>query len=216
MPMSSAFAAPPLNVQNATVDSPIGAWAPSLRLSADGIPDARQQRQLPLRTMYPPAGTPPQDYYRPLNADWARRHSVESTNAGGMQEHRPLTSGRPQAPNPRSVAHPVGRVTAELMPRNYFFMRPFGLNYEGTARHLSGQHFSMADHVARRGRNARPTEGTMAAPKAWRNTFRLDPTPWDAGSGDLSPDANPPMSPGRITVHDLVPTRAAITGSWRL
>src|SRR3546814_10876093 len=76
-----------------------------------------------------------------------------------------------------------------MSPRSYTFTRPFdslNRNYAnvsiGSARQLNGQHFSMADH-----RREYPILG-IKPNHLRRNTYRLDPSPWDADLIDVPPN----------------------------
>lgn len=209
-PQSTAFSAPPLGVHDGYADTPNASWAPK----PIGSPYGGVAQGNALATVYP-AGAPPTRYYGQFFANWRDRHSVEQIDANGATETRPQFSySAMRAPDPRWTPKPVGRVTADLMPRNYFFLRPVDSVNLG-ARQLSGNHFSMADHVRQQQTMNRSTLGTQPV-KGWRNTMRLDPTPWDTGSGDVNADTTPPVTPARVQVVDLQPSMAATNRSWRL
>jgi hypothetical protein len=94
-----------------------------------------------------------------------------------------------------------------MNPRTYFFWRPFETNQPKMgARRLNGIHFSMADH-----RRDYEILG-MEPAKTRRNTYRLEPTPWDTNLVDYPPEDNTPANRG------TVPGEAShySTRSWRL
>jgi len=109
---------------------------------------------------------------------------------------------------PRRTPIDSGRPTARYSPSNWRFLRPFDqLNrpYEefvtGSARHLTGMHFSMADH-----RRLYEILG-MAPQKSHRSTYRVEPPPWDQKMVDMPPEhANT-----GIYSFDIAPRK-----SWRL
>src|SRR5215211_3622580 len=188
---SGPYAAPSLEAGDAYTDE--FGWAPHLALrgSTVEIPSAQRLGTIPTIQMYPNAVRPPTEYYGLRDADDARRHSVEDQDADGWEERKGIRSGdRRWADNPRLDPPPEDRPTMRMAPRSYSFTRYFDqLNRTdgdepstGAARRLNGMHFSMADH-------RRDYEiGGMAPQRTLRNTYRLEPGPWDAGIVDLPPE----------------------------
>lgn len=110
-------------------------------------------------------------YWPNRDQDDAQRHSVETVDADGWSPRQPEHSGRPVAANPRSTPPPVSRATNMMAPRSYSFTRPFD---QERAHHLTGVHFSMADH-----RRTYDILG-MKPNSTPRNTYRTEPAPYDA------------------------------------
>lgn len=191
-------------------------WAPSLRLgpsvgSPVALPDATRLGTEPRREAVPDNGEAPEPFFRNLDADKARRYSVEYQDADGWEENKEYP-GYPSATaganrfgrNPRETPPPEPRPTSRMAPRTYLFTRPFMVGRQ----HLDGLHFSMADH-----RRNYDVLG-MAPARTWRNTYRLDPQPWDTGVTDMPP-ANAP------TIQDMqeVPVTVEVayqSRNWRL
>lgn len=191
-------------------------WAPSLRLSPESIPDATRLGTEPRREVVPDNGENPEQFWRPIDADKARRHSVEYQDADGWEEEKEYP-GYPSAAaganrwgrNPRETPPPEPRPTSRMAPRTYLFTRPFGTNTPKVGRRdLDGIHFSMADH-----RRTYDVLG-MAPVRSWRNTYRLDPEPWDTAVTDMPPSNAP-------TIQDMqeVPVTVEVgyqSRNWRL
>lgn len=169
-------------------------WSPALRLSSEGIPDDARLGVRPLRDFYPDGGRSPEQFYGARDADDKVRHSVENIDANGWTESKGIDNRRRWAPNPREIPPMPDRVTDQLAPRSYSFWRPFGhgLPKAGTPRNFNGQHFSMADH--RRNYEI----GGMAPATSRRNTYRIDPTPWDTNIVDIPPNVDPEIPNARI------------------
>lgn len=191
-------------------------WAPSLRLGPVSFPDTTRLGTETRRTTVPDDGEIPADFWRPIDSDKARRHSAEYQDADGWTETKEYP-GYPSAasganrfaPNPRSTPPPESRPTSAMAPRTYLFTRPFmtGLPKMGN-RHLDGMHFSMADH-------RREYDVTGNTPvRSSRNTYRIDPTPWDQGLVDMPPQ-------NATTFTDLVEVPQTVevgysSRNWRL
>lgn len=220
----SAYAVPGLSEENGYSDSPVTAWGPTLRTSPTGIPSGQRVGETP-RYDFRPDPARPDDFWRRLDADDSYRYGYSETVDGNGWEENKRGAGGPDpshnvyerwAPNPRGTPPPEPRVTSQLVPRTYSYERPFDqLNRPwadgpvGTARHFNGLHFSMADH-------RRNYEILGMAPQRFpgngtRNTYRLDPTPWDANIIDRV-DPTPP--PSRIIVSPEVP--GPVSRSYRL
>ncbi len=185
-------------------------WAPKLATSPIGVPDGSRIGVQPRRDYRPDPGRAPEEFWRPLDADDAERHSVETiTEMPGEVKARPgdinpgLGANR-WARNPREIPPPEPRLSMRMHPVTYFFTRPFD---QGIARRFNGLHFSMADH-----RREYETLG-MAPAKTRRNTFRLEPSPWDTDIVDMPPpDPTPDIQPvPGVAVSDYGSGR-----TWRL
>jgi hypothetical protein len=125
------------------------------------------------------AAQPPEQYYGPIDAEEAQRHSAETQNATGWPEQKARYK---IGPDPRWNPPAETRVTERMSPNNYSFVRPFDQGTKGNgARQFNGMHFSMADH-----RRDFPILG-MQPWSSPRNTYRVDPAPWDADMYDVPP-----------------------------
>jgi hypothetical protein len=189
------YAAPALQDGDAYIDA--FGWSPDLRTSASGdtAPSAQRLGVIPRFDDYPDPLKAPQDgYYQRLGADRNLRHGREESVQGTPWDNPSgvNASDRRWAPNPRSTPPPVTRVTQHMAPGTYSFVRPFDqLNRSygdvvvGSARHLNGWHFSMADHK-RTEKITNETVGSMPV-RTGRNTYRIEPTPWDLNVVDMPP-----------------------------
>lgn len=174
---NSAFAAPDLRSDAPYTDT--FGWGPKTRISVSGTPDAMRELEFPVRQDGPTGGTPPRRYWRKRDADEAQRESVTELDANGWEiTKNQYHVGR----NPRETPPPETRWTEKLSPANWSFTRPFDRNSKGNgARSLNGMHFSMADH------RRDYTIGGMRPWRQSRNTYRMDPSPWDADMYDVPP-----------------------------
>lgn len=187
-------------------------WAPNTRISVNGTPDAMREQAFPIRQTVPDDDQPPTVFYRPLDADKAKRESDTHTVAVGWQEKK---SSYKIPHNPREIPPPETRWTEGLSPATWSFTRPFDqLNRgypdgdTGSARSLNGMHFSMADH-----RRDYPILGMQPIPSR-RNTYRVDPAPWDANMYDVpDPSTVGNIPNGRIQASEIRPSS---NGSFRL
>jgi len=208
-PVLSNRYAVPTNVDAPYTDT--FGWAPTMRTSNNGVPD-RSRLGLD-RPRVPTQGNPldpPEVFWRTMDADDARRASVEHVNAIGFRETKDLPGypnphGHRFAPNPREVPPPENRVTQAMAPRTYTFTRPFD---KDTPKNFNGLHFSMAS-------NKRTYEIYGMAPvHHFRNTYRLSPEPWDTDIVDL-----PPAGSAAAAVPDARATGVDVpypSRSWRL
>jgi hypothetical protein len=186
-------------------------WSPELETSAGGTPAANRLGLMPLYSRTVPAGQSPDAYYRKLDADDLNRHRQEVIDADGWDEQKQLPGDSNPgssvyarwAPNPRATPVPEDRPTMRMSPRTYSFMRPFdqlnrayGDVVVGSARRLNGVHFSMADH-----RREYPILG-MRPVQQRRNTYRIEPPPWDADMVDV-PENEPTVQSARISSPEL-------------
>jgi hypothetical protein len=183
-------------------------WSPSLRLSAEGIPDDARLGIRPLHDFYPDGGRSPEQFYGSRDATKKQQESVTNQDSNGWTETKGIGSERRFAPNPREIPPPESRVTQQMAPRSYSFWRPFGhgLPKAGTPRYFDGEHFSMADH--RRNYEI----GGMAPATSRRNTFRISPTPWDTDIVDIPPNVDPVLAQARVQGVDV----AYSSRNWRL
>lgn len=183
-------------------------WSPSLRLSAQEIPDNARLQERALRDFYPDGPKTPEEFYGNRDMEDAYRHRVEDQDANGWDEHKGIGSERRWAPNPREIPPPEPRVTSRLAPRSYSFLRPFGhgLGKGSTPNNFNGEHFSMADH-----RRNYPIGG-MAPATSRRNTYRIEPTPWDVDVVDMPPNVSPLTPQARIQSVEV----ASGSRNWRL
>lgn len=174
-----AFAAPDYR-QDAPYTDTFG-WGPKTRLGVESTPDAMRELQFPVRGDGPYDGSNPHSYWSPRDADQKQRETVTETDANGWRTEshwKPVNRN-----NPRETPPPETRWTERLGPSNYSFTRPFDQLGKGTgARQFNGMHLSMADHR----RNYE-----ILGMKPWRqsrNTYRVDPAPWDADLYDVPPE----------------------------
>lgn len=202
---SSAYAVPTEGTDGPGYhDSPITAYAPVLYSAPGATPDPMREKGMPARDYRPDPRHAPTYFWTGVTGpgtDYMQRHVVEFMDADGIEATSPGT--RPQARDPKSVPTPEPRWTNRLSPHNFVFTRPFA---QDTERYYNGSHFSMADHVRKY-----PILG-MDPPKYRRNTYRVDPVPWDTDIVDR-PNPVASQSPGRIVAYDLPP---AANTAWRL
>lgn len=176
---NSAYAVPGSDIDAPYTDE--FGWSASPRVSVGNTPDAMRLQSFPVRTVRPDGESAPGVFYRPLDADEKSRHAVEDQDANGWEERK----GRyVVGPDPRWNPPAETRLTERMSPRRYSFLRPFDQGGKGTgARQFNGVHMSMADH--RR-------EYEVLGMQPWhhrRNTYRVDPAPWDADIYDVPPDS---------------------------
>lgn len=174
----SAYAAPDIH-RDAPYNDEFG-WAVHPKIGVDNTPDAMRELSFPVRETRPPGNVSDKPFYRAEDADEQARESVTDQDANGWNE--PTKDHYKVGRNPRENPPPETRPTEQMSPRSYSFTRPFDQLTKGNgARHLNGQHFSMADH-------RRDYEILGMRPwSAHRNTYRVDPAPWDADMYDVPP-----------------------------
>lgn len=190
------YAAPSLEDGDAYIDE--FGWGPELKTSTVQTPSAQRLGAIPRLDDYPDPTKPPEVWYNRLDSDDKSRHSVETVEATGWTELKGVAPGdRRWADNPRLNVPAEPRITNKLSPGTYSFTRPFdqfnrtygGEPPTGSARTFNGTHFSMADH--KRNYDITQTAGAMPV-RTGRNTYRIDPTPWDTDIVDMP--ANPGYS----------------------
>lgn len=203
---SADYAVPPAE-PNATMDSPIGAYAPPERAIDEAVQEWSNVGK------YPTPGTiAPRTWYRRLDADKAARHAVEDQDADGWTEVKG-GSGHPTAENPRRRPSPEPRPTSSMSPANYSFTVAPGSKNGDSARYLNGEHFSMADHRRNYDTNLLGTQPV----RTWRNTLRISPVPWDMDVTDVPPDGNSAVVQSAAIKGYEVPSSGDITNrSWRI
>lgn len=189
----TAYAAPDIH-RDAPYNDEFG-WGPKTRISVENTPDAMREFAAPVRDfrVNPEAQY---DFYRQRDADEKQRESVTEQDGNGWDEKKDRYK---IGPDPRWNPPAETRLTEKLSPRRYSFTRPFDQLTKGNgARQLNGQHFSMADH-----RRDYPILGI----RPWsqhRNTYRVDPAPWDAEMYDVPPESTMgAVSNGRIQAVDV-------------
>jgi hypothetical protein len=191
-------------------------WAPGLSRSPSTTetPSAQRLATVPRYDFYSDGASEPEVFYDKRDADKAHRESITDTRATPWDKttdpgyEDPGTSVQARwAPNPRSTPPPEPRITNRLSPGSYSFVRPFdqfNRQYDsdpptGSARHLNGTHFSMADH-----RRNYDILG-MTPPMIRRNTFRIEPSPWDTDIVDLPPQQDARIVNSRVQSVEVPP-----------
>lgn len=215
MPRSS-YAAPSLEAGDAYNDE--FGWGPELRMSTVNTPSAQRLGAIPRFQDYPDPQKAPEVWYDRLDADEEKRESVTDTKAVGWTELKGLAVGDLRwADNPRRKPPAEPRITQQLSPATYSFTRPFdqlnrthaGDPPTGSARNLNGTHFSMAD-------NMRTYQAVGSMPvRTGRNTYRLEPTPWDTDVVDLPSNSGPDTPSARIRSIE-VPNSGGGSRAFRL
>ncbi len=202
----SRYAVPNLEVDAPWIDST--GWAPSLRLGPNETPDAARIGTLPTRDFHRGSGPGTEGFFNQRDNDPRTRHTVEQIDANGFPDVKGIQPGeRRWSPDPKSVTVPESRTSRH--PRSYAFLRSFGNGGYGTPkvgeRSLNGVHFSMADH-----RRNYDILG-MAPVSSRRNTYRIEPTPWDTDLVDV-PAETDYLPNARIQAIELDRS----SRSWRL
>lgn len=190
-------------------------WAATLaqRTSSVETPSAQRLQSIPRRDFRPDPPRPPVEFYGARDRDEAVRESTVEQDADGWEENK--GTYKRFAPNPRSTPPEESRPTSRMAPRSYSFLRFFdqlnrqkGNDLLGSARTFNGMHFSMADH-----RRNYEILG-MAPATSRRNTYRLEPAPWDVDIVDLPPTVEPTTVQSRVRSVEI--PRTGGTRSWRL
>lgn len=202
VPQHGAFSVPSIEAGSPYNDE--FGWGPKLRTSPTETPSAQRLQTIPLYDYRPNPVRPPEEFWDRMDADDARRHGVETVDANGWDERKGVyPTDRRWADDPRLTPPPENRVTQRMAPRSYSFTRPFD---QHSARQLNGTHFSMADH-----RRNYEILG-MAPVHQRRNTYRLEPAPWDTDVVDLGPDRDPTTVQARLVSVEI----PASSRSYRL
>jgi hypothetical protein len=189
-------------------------WAPTI----DQATDPSRLQQIPLRDYRPVPDRPASEWWDAQHGDITRRESVTRTDADGWQEEKrgegglsdPTKGAHRFADDPRWTPPPEDRPTMKMSPSRWSFVRPFGENFLGIARQFNGLHFSMAT-------NRRTYEILGMAPaRSLRNTYRIEPSPWDENVIDRPANVEPDTIPGRINAVEVPPSSARTDRTWRL
>lgn len=119
----------------------------------------------------------PWAWWARVDAETARRESVTEQDANGWEEKK---GQRTVAPHPLWNPPPEPRLTSIMAPRTYEFQRPYD---QEIARLLTGAHISLAN-------NRRNYDILIQTPAPHRrNTYRVEPGPWDTDIVDEAPSA---------------------------
>jgi hypothetical protein len=179
-------------------------WAP--RLNRNETPDPRRLGEDPEIFFEVGDDKPPQTFYEQNRGrDTLARHGVEDQDADGWTERKDQLH---RADDPRWTTTAEPRRTTKMAPTTYTFTRPFDQQNRAGARTLNGLHFSMADNL-----RTYDILG-MAPPRhTTRNTYRLDPVPWDSDLVDMPAQTEPTVIPGRVMAVNVTP---AGNRAWRL
>jgi len=200
---------PAVDRPNGYHDSPIAAWAPKLRQEPGSTPDPMRTQQMVQRDYRPtPLYQAPRDWWLgvgPGREEQQRHNQAETVDADGWQMSRPV-GGMPKraVPDIRRTPPAEPRLTNQLAPANYSYTRPFD---QHAAHQLNGIHFSMADH-----RRTYPILGMQPA-MTRRNTYRVDPAPYDRDIMD-EPAKGADYTPSQRIQQVELPLNAG--RSWRL
>lgn len=204
---TNAYAVPPLSAGDAYTDT--FGWAPTLAQRTSTVETPSSQRLGTISRYdysgFAGEGRPEQEDHG-LDRDKDYRYSVEDQDADGWSIPSGLSTGdRRWKDNPRRDPPPEPRPMNRMAPRTYSFTRLFdqlnrthaGDPLTGSARTLNGQHFSMADH------RRKYDILTMRPASSRRNTYRMEPTPWDLDIVDLPPSSGPTMPEARVRSVEL-------------
>lgn len=197
----NAYAVPPLSAGDAFIDK--FGWAPTLAIRPSTVETPSAQRLGTIKRFddSPDPRQPSSEFRSDVDRDRDYRYSVEQQDTTGWSVPSGLSNGdRRWADNPRLSPPEEPRPMSRMVPRSYRFTRLFdqfnrthdGDPLTGSARHLNGQHFSMADH-----RRKYDILG-MAPARSRRNTYRMEPEPWDLDIVDM-PARNGPELPSAIS-----------------
>lgn len=199
------YAAPSLAEGSPWVDEPANGWGPELENRNLTVPDAHRLGTLPQHDFYPDDQENARGFFRQRDIEKDTRHRQEDIDANGWAIEK---GSKKVGVNPREIPPPETRPTERLSPNTYSFTRPFDQQAKGNgARRFNGNHFSMADH-------RRNYEILGMAPwTAHRNTYRIEPTPWDNDIVDMPPSYEPDAIPARIRAINMPPAQDR---SWRL
>jgi hypothetical protein len=213
LPGSAAYAVPAPNSdeENGFLDSPSGAWAAGLHSVPGGTPDPMRLGTMPERDFRPNPTRAPEEFWsdREQNKDDRdKEYNASPYIATGWRENPgslPMGEGGQArfAPNPRTIVSPEPRPTNRLSPASWSFTRDM---WGGPMRN-NGEHFSMADF-----RRDYPIRGT-APVRTWRNTYRVQPVPYDVDMVDVDPTTQT-QSVTPAVIESPVPAMAA--NQWRL
>lgn len=176
----------------------------SPRLTRDdylGTPDPTRTEDLPRHDRRANLRNP-WAWWARQDAETAERESVTVQDANGFTEKK---GSRTRAPHPLWTPPPEPRPTTAMSPHTYYFERPFD---QTPARRLTGAHISLAD-------NRRQYDIlTMAPVPHRRNTYRVEPGPWDTDIVDEAPSPTEGRPSERLQQPPI--TASMTTRSYRL
>lgn len=164
-----------------------GGFSPELSPSPDG---SRLPDDIRIGKREPPENDP-NDYEYSMRRDHDRkvRQSDEVTQGSWNVQQRKVSA--PIVPEWTQERAPI-RPSATRSPLGYLFTRPMGhpRNIKDAVGEDAEAHVSMADH-----RRSYAIGGMQPQGKVGRNTFRLDPRPWDEGLRNpiVEPTPDSPM-----------------------
>lgn len=169
-----------------------------MKWSADNVPSAQRNMTMPLYDHHNNQG---RASYATTDGLLGTPSIAQSQRGGEDQQPNDFYENQGVAANdlrwadnPRRFVPPNPRPRTSQSPSDWRFYRPFDqLNrpypdmITGTARRLNGHHLSMADH-------RRDYEILGVNPqRTMRNTYRLDPSPWDEDMVDMPSQYTPPQ-----------------------
>jgi hypothetical protein len=177
-------------------------WSPTItRDDYGGIADPTRTGELPRYDARANLRNP-WAWWTRRNADVETRESVTVQDANGFEERKGY---RTRAPHPLWSPPPESRPTQALSPHSYYFERPFD---QEIARQLTGAHISLAN-------NRRNYEILIQTPVPHRrNTYRVEPSPWDTDIVDEAPSATAGRPSERLQQPPI--TAGMVTRSYRL
>lgn len=185
-----------------------GAYSVELTDGVTGIPDGRRLGNFPSRDQRPDPTQPSSHYWNQYNANKVLReyeaHEEQVTIQGGIKR-----SPQKFAPLPLSTPPPEDRWTMGMSPNTYSYTRLFDQGMKSLGeREFNGSHFSQADLMTRR----QDILG-MEPSRTRRNTYRIEPSPWDQNIVDYPPEQDPDYMNARYQQDfDETPN----VRSWRL
>lgn len=215
MPAGTPYAletsvAPPDPANHSDLATPPGAggrwnnegWAPRLTNNDyAGVTDPTRTEELPRHDRRANLRNP-WAWWNRADADTSQRESVTDTDANGWTE---VKGERTRAPHPLWIPPAEPRPSTALAPRSWYFTRPFD---QEIARRLTGAHISLAN-------NRRNYEILIQTPVPHRrNTYRVEPSPWDTDIVDEAPPATAGRPSERLEQPPI--TSGMVTRSYRL
>lgn len=203
---SPEYASPNLEEGSPWVDEPANGWGPELAYrNLSAAPDAHRLGTLPQHDFYPDDQTNARGFYRQRDLEKDVRHREEDIDSNGWDIQKARKS---VGINPRETPPAETRPTERMSPVTYSFTRLFDQGTKGNGtRRFNGYHFSMADH-------RRNYEILGMEPwSAHRNTYRIEPTPWDNDIVDMPPRYEPDAAYARTRSIDIPPES---NRAWRL
>lgn len=201
----NSYAAPDLDIDNGYNDE--FGWADGVMPAHSiwGTPDGMRLNTVNQHDFY--NGPETYNFHVQRDDDDRIRHLEEVIDANGWQEE--VGFKKVGLFNPREYPPLPTRWTESQSPNTYSFVRYFDQLHKGSgARRFNGSHYSFAEHPRRYDILG------MDPPKVGRNTYRINPVPWDADSIDVPPQVAPDYVPVRIQAMELGFSQQE--RSWRL